>query len=92
MTISESIEVLFDEGIAGITIGKPPKGAGTPEWFVKAEQGITTGPTGNQIITGHQCTGGTISECLNRLQLQVEAIAKMNKGKSPILTPGGRRE
>ena len=92
MSISDQIESLFDEGVSGLTIGRPPKGPDSPAWFIKAEQGIVTGPRANQMIAGHQVDGGSISDCLNRLQVQVEAVGKMNKGKSPILTPGGRRE
>ena len=71
MSVSESIECLFDNGISGLTIGKPPKGPDSPEWFIKADQGITTGPRGNQMICGHQVDGETIGDCLNRMCFQV---------------------
>lgn len=92
MTVSESIEVLFDHGIISLTIGKPPKGPGSPAWFLKAEQGVQTGAAGNQMIVVHQTVGESIGECLNQMTPQVEAASKLKKGQSPILTPGGRRE
>ena len=92
MTVSESIEILFDNGISGLTIGKPPKGPDSPAWFVKCEQGVQTGKAGNQMIVGHQTCGESIVECLNTMLPQVKAAFKLKKGVSPILTPGGRRE
>jgi hypothetical protein len=91
MSVSECIEVLFDNSISGLTIIKPPPGQNAPAWVIKAEQGIQTGQPGNQMIVGHQAVGESIVECLNQLTPLVTASAKLKKGQSPILTPGGKR-
>lgn len=92
MTVSETIEVLLED-LNGLSIAKPPPGPAAPKFFVKADQMVETGDTGNFVVVNHQCIGDSIVDCLNQLKTQVSAANGFKKKeRSPILTRNGGRE
>jgi hypothetical protein len=97
MTVSERIEALLDD-LEHLQIGKTPRDgvptdAATPKYFTRADQMVECGSTGNYVTINHQTVGQGIVDCVEQLAKQVEASKAFKvKGKSQILTPGGRRE
>lgn len=94
MTTSEKIECLL-ENLQLLQFGVAPEGSppDAPKFCVLGKQEVLTSQFGSSAVVEHKVLGGSIVECLEQMQNQVDGASNLKKKKSsPILTPGGRRE
>ena len=82
MSITDTIENLFKEGLVELTIGISPK----KTMFIRAGQIVPTGGTDtNHLQVTHQLDGDPLPELLNKLKAQVKHVNAAKAGN--VLTP-----
>ena len=83
MTITDTIESLFKDGVISLTIGTTPKGSR----FVQAQQAVLNGNGGNCQQIMHQVEGN-LADCINVLQ---DFVSHANEKRSLLTLPRGAR-
>jgi hypothetical protein len=88
MSISESIEDLFEKGCSKLTIGKIPPQPNAPYLYVGCDQHVQMGAPGNGMIVNHQVAGESVANCLCELFKRVDQVKALERTPSGIVPIG----